>query len=404
MSKIFRSPVLFFQIICFTSLLLFFGYIPFLPENLLGLKYTTMSWMLMFILCIPFLLYASRNRFPVFLFLPYFIYILIRTMDTPTVEAVQFMIQPMIPVLIGIIASSFTYSDRLIERIAKMFRAFILFEAAIVVIAIFSKGDIPNRASLVMSICVFGSLALGIFFINKNRRYLLYYLVFVLFTAFTVMRMATLLILLIFPFHFANRSLRFKFLSLLIVGLVGMSIFLSSTFQAKMFYTGQGNVTDISWDNPNFNTSGRNSLKTYVEADLKEYPMFGKGPRKDIDLYTFNNIERAILHNDYLLIRHSYGWVGLVLFLGTLFIQVYLLYIKKKQITKRNHFILWTATMTMFIPYFGFMYTDNIYLYGPFFGHFLFALIGIIYSVTSGNNPAITEETIKHDRKPLPFN
>jgi O-antigen ligase len=195
--------------------------------------------------------------------------------------------------------------------------------------------------------------------------------------------MGILMMLAIAPLHFGFRNI-FKRLIFTILILVGsVVIFYSPQFQAKMFYSGSGTISDIFEyeTNPDFNTSGRNTWKILMEDGLKEQPLFGNGPRSDLELFKEEGVNIKEAHNDYLAVRYNYGWLGLILLLGGFLFQFIQLFSLKIYFVNAVHRIVFISALTLFIPFFGFMYSDNILKYSHSFGCFHFALIGIAFSL-----------------------
>ena len=44
-----------------------------------------------------------------------------------------------------------------------------------------------------------------------------------------------------------------------------------------MFYSGEGTIFDLTWDNPNLRTTGRKAIQEAMERRIADSPWFGHG-------------------------------------------------------------------------------------------------------------------------------
>jgi hypothetical protein len=395
MEKPFKGTLNFYRFLLFSSFIPYFGIIPFAPTNILGFNWSGWAWVYMLLICIIYIFKIKHNKFPLFIWIPFVGYTLIWAVIARNVVSFQFFFQPIIPLFVGIIASGLYYNKVTLKILTKYVTLLLLFLIFIVFIYTPIKNGyidafkVPSSAALVMSIVMFSAFYLSIYFVFKKNWILLLYLFLIFIPFYLVTRMAIFLSIVVFPFHFLNNNFAKKIFSGAIGILAGVFIFYSKPVQEKMFYQGEGTVQEVSWDNPDFNTSGRNTYKLLVEDGLKKNQIIGNGPRADLELYTYFGLNESILHDDYLLIRYSYGWLGIILyFTPLLLIFINLLRKMKKNESSREYKVIWGTALTLFIPYLGFMYTDNIFLYGPWYGYFFFALIGISFNLSSSTQVA----------------
>lgn len=376
----------FYSSLLFTALLPYLPYIlPFLPNQIFGFNYTGWAWMLMLMVTVVQLPNTRRVTFPGWAWLPWMVYMIVYIVVDFSFLGLQLTLQYLLPLLIGIMASGFTYSE---EKLRWLFDWFIrLCVAVMIMFAIgrLFKGYTPAAASTPMLLSVAASLLIGIYYMTKENKYLVYFGLLFLVPFIDLTRMGIAAFLAIFILHFANRKITGKiFYGLLGLGLV-IIVFNTKDFQEKTFYGGQGRMSDLKlnyYENENINTSGRSSWKNALEPGLKAAPIWGNGPRSDIkSLITVTGLKTGEAHNDYMSVRYNYGYVGLGLLLfgfGASFLALLGLL---RQLTDTWSYLLATSTLTLFISFLMFMYSDNILKYTIYFPDFFFAMIGIVFSI-----------------------
>jgi len=332
-------------------------------------------------------LFQTRSQFPFYFWLPWIFYMVIYLIIDFSFLGLQLTLQYTLPLLIGIVASGMRYSE---EDLNWMFRWFIRLIALIyllfVIANLFGSGYPPGMAAMPMIFSIAISLFVGLYFLSRNKKYLLYTGLLFLAPIVDMTRMGIAAIAAIIILHFANRNVKTK----IIFGILGVSIFYfvfnSRAFQDITFYDGEGSLSDLTlnyYDNAKVNSSGRSTWRNVLEPGLKAEPIWGNGPRADNAYLTKITKRRGgEAHNDYLSVRFNYGYVGLSLLLlsfAVTFIALFKLSLKHK-----NNYYCWllaTSTLTLFIAFLMFMYTDNILKYTTYFPNYFFALIGIIYSL-----------------------
>ena len=204
------------------------------------------------------------------------------------------------------------------------------------------------------------------------------------------MRMGIAMMFAIAPLHFANRKIQTKVIMGIIVIIMSIAVFFSSGFQKKTFFSGSGEITDvIGYEaNDNFDTSGRNTIHSYIINGIKDKPFFGHGPRADLQLLEKSGFLIKEVHNDYLSVQYNYGKVGLGILLFCFMLQFLHLF-RRRNLNKTIIFrIAIFSSLTLFIPMLGFMYSDNVMKYAIYFGNYHFALMGISYALLQRKNNA----------------
>jgi len=150
--------------------------------------------------------------------------------------------------------------------------------------------------------------------------------------------------------------------------------------QAKMFYSGQGNIKDVRFGNPNLFTAGRSRLWDFMLEEVKVKPIWGYGANASEEFVlsvTFGTLTHP--HNDWLRLLYDYGFVGISVFVFCLVAQVIHLLRRAKNVSGESRILLY-AGASSFLPFALLMFTDNILLYAAFFGNLQFAIIGLVYA------------------------
>jgi len=234
--------------------------------------------------------------------------------------------------------------------------------------------------AIVMTCSLSATLLLGEYFTFRTRYSLLLFFLLALVPILAVTRMGVVAILLLLPLNFFKANISFRMASVIVIIFVGLFVFTLPDFQHKMFYSGKGSIKDISLENEDFSTTGRKTLYNLLEYGIEQNPVWGNGPRSELGIFIEAGLTIKESHNDYLAIRYEYGWIGLLLLLLGYAMQIISLLIKlwkEKNIFTR---VMIQAALTLFIPFFAFMYTDNILKYTFFFGTLHFAIIAFTYA------------------------
>lgn len=379
---------IFFIALFLTTLLPYLPYIfPLLPVEVLEFNLTGWAWLIMLIVTISNLFNAKSIAFPITFWAPWMLYIVIYLAIDFTFLGLQLTLQYSLPILIGIVCSSFEYSDITLNWIIRKFSLLCAFIYVLFLIGfVFRGGYTPATAATPMLLTIMVSILTGLWFLLKEKKYLFLIVLLFLVPVLDVTRMGIIATGAIFIFHFANNNLISKALYITIGLVILLFVFNTKRFQEKTFYDGKGKLSDLAinyYDNPNVNSSGRTSWKNALQPGLETSPIWGNGPRADNhDLSLITGRKSGEAHNDYLSVRYNYGYVGLALllfgFVGTFF-SVFR--ISRRYIESEYLWILSTSLLSLFISFMLFMYSDNILKYTIYFPNYFYALIGIVYSM-----------------------
>lgn len=376
----------FYFFLFFTALLPYLPYIlPFLPGTLLGFNWTGWAWMVMLLATGFQLLRTKKTAFPAWAWLPWMVYLVGYLAFDFSFLGLQLTLQYLLPLLIGIAASGFGYSDEKLNWLFKWFARLCIAVMALFVIGKLLWGYGPAMAATPMLLSIAASLVVALYFITRKLKYLFFFGLLFLVPFIDVTRMGIAAFLTIFIFHFANRKIAGKILYGLVGLVLVLLVFSSKGFQEKTFHGGKGQLSDLSfnyYENKNVNNNGRSTWQKALEPGLTAAPIWGNGPRSDMKaLLMFSKNQNREAHNDYLAIRYNYGYMGLILLLFGF--SVSFLNIRQK-LKKEENVLTWligTSLLTLFLSFGMFMYSDNILKYTIYFPDLFFAMMGIFYSI-----------------------
>lgn len=382
----------FYSSIFITAFLPYLAYmLPFLPAQFLGFNWTGWAWMMMLLVTIVNLIKTRNNSFPLWAWLPWMIYLFAYLVIDFSLLGLQLTMQYLLPLLIGIVASGFNYSE---EELGWLFKWFFRLCGSVILLFAFGYffrgGYTPATAATPMLLSIAASLLAGMYYLTKTKKYLIYFGLLFLVPVIEVTRMGIATFLAIFILHFANRRISGKIL----YGFVGLAlvlvVFNTKGFQEKTFYGGQGKLSDLSfnyYNNQTINSNGRSLWQSALDPGLKAAPIWGNGPRADnAQLKIISEMSSGEAHNDYLSVRYNYGYVGLGLLLFGFAASFLALWRTLKHLPDTWSDLLGTSTLTLFISFLMFMYSDNILKYTIFFPNFFFAMVGISFKLKNLKN------------------
>lgn len=386
-----KQSINFFRWIFITAMIPYLAVVPVVPFYILGFSLRGWSWMIMFVLSLITIFRGNKVTMPVWIWLPFIVYILGYNLFDLSFVGVQLSFQYLVSILVGFAASTLIYSDWVVERLYLMTKRFIFTFLAFCMLSLLIFKSTPYAAATVMTLAVFATLFLCYYFRTKKWIGVLGYLGCLFFPVFMVTRMGALAMLLVAVSHFANQNFLKKGFVIAVIAFIGSMVFYSASFQEKSFGKQKGSYEDATMENKKFNSSGRTAIYDQLQPGLKEAPWLGNGPRADLKLLERVGFKIKEVHNDYLAVRYNYGFVGLGFVLLGFLMQGWFLYRKKNYIEDDFTFWMFASAMTLFLPFFALMYTDNILKYSIFFGNYHFAMIGIVYSRLYRNKVIIPE-------------
>lgn len=376
----------FYRALFVSTVIAYLNYaIPFAPDSFFGFNWTGIAWIVMLGVIFFVIFRIDRPSFPFVFWAPWVIYMIGSVIANYSFIGLQLTFQYLIPIMAGIIASSFTYSWPKVFWLFQQFSKLVVFIYVLFLAYFLTTGYAAHMPTTPMIFIVLGSICLGGYYVLKQKIFLLVFLVLFIMPFVSVTRMALLVFLVTFVFHFSNSSIRNKILyGVLGMGL-GLIVFTSEGFQKKTFFSGDGELSEITLDmyeNEQLNNNGRKAWQVSLAPGLAAKPIWGNGPRADSAV--LKNIlgeGSAEAHNDYLSVTYNYGAVGLILLMIGI-ITTFLLILKNSFIHKDPlGKIIFGSVLTLFLGYLLFMATDNILKYTIFFPNYFYALIGITFSI-----------------------
>lgn len=355
------------------------------PGRVLDYNVNGWMWVLILVASVAVLLrHPDQVSFPVWLWLPWMAYLLLRVSDWHPAE-LQSTIQILCPVAVGMAASAYALPpDRLAGGFGWWLRLSFYALMALFVFKVlpWTLSDVENSGYITGGIATlfFQSYFLCRYLV-AGRRWsdLLCLIAAILVPVISALRgpiagSLALCLLIVAPLSFRRR---------LVIGvaalLVGLVVFYMPKMQYKMFYSGHGTVADLRADNPDFNWSGRQAMWETVEDGLKEKPWLGQGSNASAAVMRQAYLTQSELHNDWLRIRYNYGRVGVILFVVTMAMQVFLAYRRGRRAPPEARVLLF-AGASCFIPFAVVMFTDNILVYCQYFTAPHFLLLGYGYA------------------------
>jgi O-antigen ligase len=369
--------------------------------NFLGYNISGYGWVIPLIAALLLLLRnPSKFRFPLRIWLPWVFVVVVYQMFAETEHSFQRSVMLLCPLVVGIAMSKFRLTEHDLEYFLRLCR---LMAVALIVLVltkagIFLTGILPFTTGLapeVMTTAILCSL-FATKYVFGSKRDLGVWAALAVIPVIAVTRMGMIASAVSLPFTLAPMKLvkRFAFVVLLIV--LGISIFYTERVQNKMFYSGEGRLEDVKWANPDFATSGRQFIWENMKAGISEAPWFGNGSNSSEELLLSITPDLTHPHNDWLRLTFDYGYVGSGVFGLTLLLQMLDLY-KKARTSSGNRSLLFYTGASSVLIFMLFMLSDNIILYAAFFGNLQFTIIGLAYG--SYQPPAENLKTAKPERK-----
>ncbi len=325
---------------------------------------------------------AARRRvnFPFFLWLPWGFFVLIYLIisDYP---ALQRSAQLLCPVIVGMAASTFQFDEEMLTVFVNHCRylAFALLGIVGIKSGLLLTGSLPDITGLaaeVMTATLLGTLFVAQYTIG-DRKGLYWWLLMSCIPIIAVTRTAIVIAGLSLPLNLGPIRISKRILFILIICIIGISIFNTPRVQQKMFYTGSGEMSDVLSDD--FRTTGRYAMWEQFDDEIRKEPWFGHGTGAG-EAFT-RQITHGISgypHNDWYLSLYDFGITGTIIFAMTIIVFSVNLY-KGSQFSTGTAKCLFIAGASSFIPFALFMFTDNIMVYASFFENLQFTMIGLAY-------------------------
>jgi len=354
--------------------------------RIFGFRVAGWAWVIPTIFSVFIILKKPKQiAFPFIIWLPWVLFLIIHLFITEY-TALQRTVQLICPVIVGMAVSTYSIHTLQIMKFIHLCRRFsiLFFLLALYSTGTLISGKIPDTTALsapgmtcVLMCCLFStSYMIG----EKND--LKYWFLMAGYTVFGMVRITIIGAIATFPLNFGSFSLKKRLTTIGIVLCFIFIVFSSDRFQKKMFYSGTGTISDISYSNNNLSDSGRRYMWDVLIWKIKKKPWLGYGTGSgEAFVRVITSGRLPYPHNDYLLTLHDYGIVGLSLFLGTIFVSIFHAW-KNARIKFKPIRLLYLTGCLSFIVFLIMMITDNIMVYNNFYGHLQFAILGLAYAAS----------------------
>jgi O-antigen ligase len=352
--------------------------------SFLGYNIAGYAWAIpLFLSAIIFLRNQGKVWFPVWIWLPWACLVVIYVIFAGAENAFQRSVMLLCPLFIGMTVSKCRIGENELSAFRRLYRYMAASLCVVVVLktGLLVTGALPEASDLAAPVMT-GALLCTLFATNYmfgQKTDLAWWGALAVIPVIAITRMGMIATGLSLPLTFAPMKIfRRVVLTALIIS-VGYGLFFTERVQKKNFYSGSGTFQDISRDNPNFATSGRNFIWENMQVQIDKQPWFGHGANSSEPFVARITGGLTHPHNDWLRLFFDYGYFGAVIFGLTMALQVLHLIKKGKQSSGEIR-ILFFAGASSFIAFILFMFTDNIILYAAFFGNFQFTLLGLAYA------------------------
>lgn len=379
-----KDTIGFYKWIFFTALLPYADrFIPIFPDGVFGLNFSGFAWLIILLVSlVRIIVHFHSITMPGWIWLPWIAYISFQWLQDQSFFGLQSTLQYMVFPIVGMAASTYSYTDETMAELRRWFNWYTAVVLVSMLLALVNFGEFSKGIGSVMTLVVLGAILLSDYWLYNDRKMLLYFGIMTIIPVIAVVRMGIAMMFVMAICHFGNKNITARIIITVITCCVGLAVFYSAGFQKKTFYSGQGDLSNLSLSNEDFNTSGRTRMWSLAERDMKEHPWTGQGSRADLKMLIKYRYKLKELHNDFIAVRYNSGWIGLGSLIFAFVAQFWLLYRLRHQIDDAYTALIYYAALTVFLAWAGFMYTDNALKYSPFFGNLHFCLIGIVYSRT----------------------
>lgn len=377
-----RLPLIIWAVLFFT--LLSSG----VKGQILGFNVSGISWVVPLILS-AFIMVGrlSRVTFPWKLWLPWVLLLFIQLFILDyslldfRVSPLQRTAQVLTPLLVGVAVSTYRPPVEVLKKFFRVLRLFAYSEIA--ALLLLSGGGLLDFRITGFAAENMTILLLCVFFANRylmfnEKKDLQLWLILACIPLLSITRMVMANVLLTFPLAFSPTTIVRRLTFLVLIIIAGIGIFQLPQVQKKMFYSGQGELSDIG-RSEDFATTGRSRMLEliYPEAQKEHWTGHGTGAGETVS-YRISNL--AYPHNDWLLTYFDYGVLGVGIYLACILLSIWHGFRAQRKSQDKNIRLLFTAGISAFIPFMLVMFTDNIMVYASFFGMLHYTFLGLGYA------------------------
>ncbi|MBF0380048.1 MAG: O-antigen ligase family protein [Magnetococcales bacterium] len=377
-SEVIEFPIL-IRVVMISTLIAVIGGVQILGFNISGIAWVLPLFFSAIVLLANF---GKQTYFPVYIWLPWVGYVLLSLLLSQEPNALQRSFMMLTPLVVGFAVSILLINK---DHLVKFEEQYTFMGVAFLFVVFLKTGvlltlQLPVYGTLAAEVmtgtllcCLFAaSYALG----NVKAIFNWAMLAIIPVIALTRTGMVVTSLSLVLTFAPLKRWQRIG--AFLIIIAFGLAVFNSDRMQKKMFFSGSGTITDMSFSNPDFTTSGRSYIWSLFEEGMAKRPWFGFGANaSEMLVATYTKLRHP--HNDWLRFLYDYGRVGTIIFAITILLQMRHALNLAKQSYGRTR-LLFYAGASSFPLFMLFMFTDNIVLYASFFGNLQFTILGVAYA------------------------
>lgn len=361
--------------------------------QIFGFNISGISWVVPFLLSVYIIVTRiSMVSFPWKIWLPWVLLLIIHllTLDYALldfrVSPIQRTAQVLTPLVVGVAVSTYRPSQEMLTKFFSVLRLFAYLD--VFVLLVLSEGAMRGFAAEAMLVLLMAVYFANRYLLFREKKDIQIWLMLACIPVLAVTRTVIAATLLTFPLAFSPMSItrRLVFISLMLVA--GIGIFQLPQVQEKMFFSGQGELSDVG-RSEDFATSGRFAMwdVLYDEAQKNHWTGHGTGSAETIT-YSFTPV--GYPHNDWLLTYVDYGVLGVVLYSICMLLTIWHGYKTQRKTINKNTRLLLLVGVSAFIPYMIVMYTDNIMVYASFFGMLHYTFLGLGYAALQAECDAKT--------------
>jgi len=374
-----QSFPVFVWVIAISTMVACIGGTQFLGYNIAGY-----AWVVpLFISFIIFLTQQGKIHLPVMIWMPWIFVVIGYLIFAETQNALQRSLMLLCPIFIGMTVSKFDVGEEKLKYFWSLCRhmTISLYIVVIVKTGMIVTGSLPEITGLAPQVMT-GVLLCTFFATNYalgEKRAFLWWAALAAIPVIALTRMGIIAAGASLMGTFAPMRIRKRALLIVLIALLVSPIFYSERVQKKMFYSGQGTLSEASFDNPNFRTLGRKFMWEAMEYEIAKKPWFGHGANSSEPFVSMLTGGLTHPHNDWLRLLYEYGYFGAVVFGFCMAGQVLHILRRARYATGKTKTLLYTGASS-FIVFVLFMFTDNIILYAAFFGNLQFTTLGLAYA------------------------
>jgi O-antigen ligase len=370
------------------------SYLPGLFPGGVGVQLSPLGWMAPLLVCgVVALRHQRLVSFPLWLWAPWALWVLAYLLFAESANALQRGVMLLTPLFVSAGFSTVRVDALLIDKFRLWLHRFfwIFIAAAGVSTGLLVSGQLSATSGFAAGAITASLLAAwyAARYARGDARALAYWAVLAVVPVLANTRTGMVAVALTLPLTLAPLSMTKRLIAVAVLVVAGMGVFQMERIQNKMFYSGQGTVSDavtgvldlLKGEEPaslDFATSGRRYIHQALIDGLDEAYWLGHGANTS-EAISLAFSEATHPHNDWLRLRYEYGLLGMLLFALTMLGQVGHALWRSRRMPPDAAIFLWVGAGA-FLPMALFMFSDNVILYAAWFGNLQFAMLGLGYA------------------------